>query len=282
MVISNRDLLLREKSFKSFIHNMYYKYSKNEKMKVLGGIYTRPYYAYGIYRACQTAKYFNKKSVLILEFGVADGAGLIQMIMLANHFSKTTGVEVKIVGFDSGHGLLELSDYRDHPEFYSHGDFFMQNKEQLLTRLGDKAKIVFGDVKDTVPDFISSLDDNTPIGFLSLDLDVYHGSKHALSILQHSDPGKYLPAISVYLDDIGFFFANKYCGELLAVEEFNVENEYRKIDIDYSLYCQNNILYWYKKMYVCHILDNKYRKSQSRESKLTSPQHSKYRSKYFF
>jgi hypothetical protein len=39
----------------------------------------------------------------------------------------------------------------------------------------------------------------------------------------------YLPVSTIYLDDLEEFGMNKWCGELLAVEEFNTEQSLRKI-----------------------------------------------------
>jgi hypothetical protein len=49
------------------------------------------------------------------------------------------------------------------------------------------------------------------------------------------DSEKLLPAVSMYFDDVSVFFANQWCGELAAIEEFNKEHEFRKRGADRSL-----------------------------------------------
>ena len=43
-----------------------------------------------------------------------------------------------------------------------------------------------------------------------------------------SNPDKYHPAISMYFDDVGFFFANAWAGELTAIAEFNEGTSYAR------------------------------------------------------
>jgi hypothetical protein len=50
------------------------------------------------------------------EFGVANGAGLLNMCEIAARVTRETGVGFRIVGFDAGTGLPQPIDYRDHPE----------------------------------------------------------------------------------------------------------------------------------------------------------------------
>src|SRR5262245_28178983 len=95
------------------------------------GLLFRPNYAYGLFRAADMAQLVGKSRVTVCEFGVATGNGLINLIELAEPISKETGIGFRIVGFDSGEGLLELEGYKDHPELWSPGDFAMVNRDQL-------------------------------------------------------------------------------------------------------------------------------------------------------
>jgi hypothetical protein len=230
------------------------------------GMITRPNYAYGMLRAADLARFLGKKAVTVCEFGVATGNGLMNMVEIAELVQAETGVEVRVVGLDTGEGLPPIADYRDHPELWSAGDFAMTNKDDLRKRVDGRAELIFGDIKDTVDGFVDSLDEAAPLGFVSIDVDIYSGSKSALRALK-GRPELYTPAVSMYCDDVRFFFANRWCGELLAIAEFNEENSVRKIDEDRSLGdrpCRSEP--WYRSMFVCHVLDHETRcKPRSRE-----------------
>src|SRR5688572_26269445 len=66
------------------------------------GLISRPNYIYGMLRAADCAKYFGKTRVTAIEFGVASGAGLLNMADLAQLIRAETGIEFRIVGFDTG------------------------------------------------------------------------------------------------------------------------------------------------------------------------------------
>ena len=96
------------------------------------GLIGRPNYLYGMLRAADCAKYFGKTSVTAIEFGVASGAGLVNMVDLAELITKETGVKFRIVGFDTGAGLPTIEGYKDHPEIWNPGDFAMEDRPALL------------------------------------------------------------------------------------------------------------------------------------------------------
>lgn len=75
------------------------------RFKELHALLDRANYAYGLLRAADVAAYFGHKKVTVCEFGVASGGGLMNMIALADLFTRETGVEYRIVGFDTGKGL---------------------------------------------------------------------------------------------------------------------------------------------------------------------------------
>jgi hypothetical protein len=238
------------------------------------GLVTRPNYAYGMLRAADLARFLGKRAVTVCEFGVATGNGLINMVELAAKIRTETGIEVRVVGLDTGEGLPEVGDYRDHPELWSVGDFAMTNKDDLRKRMGGKAELIFGDIKDTVDGFVSSLDESAPLGFVSVDVDIYSGAKSALRALL-GKPELYTPAVSIYCDDVSFFFANRFCGELLAIEEFNRENAMRKIDQDRSLPGSrpNLMETWYPSMFVGHVLDHEVRQKPRQRGGLSIQDH---------
>jgi hypothetical protein len=257
-----------------FSHRARVKRGGDFRQKESYGLIPRPSYAYGILRAADLARFLGKRAVTVCEFGVATGNGLMSMVELAGQIRAVTGVEVRVVGLDTGEGLPAVGDYRDHPELWSTGDFAMTNKEELRKRVGGKAELIFGDIKDTVDGFAASLDESAPLGFMSIDVDIYSGAKSALRSLL-GRPELYTPAVSIYCDDVSFFFANRWCGELLAIEEFNQENAMRKIDQDRSLpgsrYSTTDN--WYRSMFVGHILDHDIRSKPRERSGLSIEDH---------
>jgi hypothetical protein len=182
------------------------------------------------------------------------------------------------VGFDTGEGLPEVQGYKDHAEMWLTGDFPMQDRDGLARKIGDRAEILFGDIKDTVYQFVDTLDPDAPLGFVAVDVDIYTATKSALKCLL-GNPKLYNPAISMYFDDVGFFSANKWCGELAAIREFNAENDLRKVDGDRSLPGLRpvNNAAWYQRMYVCHILDHEARNKPLHRDRLTMEEYHNYK-----
>jgi len=237
------------------------------------GLIPRANYAYGMLRAADLARFLGKRAVTVCEFGVATGNGLMNMVELAERIHAESDIEVRVVGLDTGEGLPAIGDYRDHPELWSAGDFAMTNKEELRKRMGDRAELIFGDIKDTIDGFVASLDEAAPLGFVSVDVDIYSGAKSALRALL-GRPELYTPAVSIYCDDVSFFFANRWCGELRAIDEFNEENQFRKIDQDRSLGSRpSKGDSWYQSMFVGHILDHEVRSKPRQRSGLSIQDH---------
>jgi hypothetical protein len=238
------------------------------------GLIARQNYLYGMLRAADVAKYFGKKRVTVVEFGVASGAGLLNMINLAPAIEKETGVELRIVGFDTGQGLPSVHGYKDHPEIWNSGDFAMEDRDGLMRKLGGRAEINWGNIADTIGPFTDTIDPAAPLGFISIDVDIYSATISALKCLT-SRPEKYNPAVSMYFDDVSFFFANEWAGELLAISEFNDAHELRKIGRDRSLPGQRHTKAapWYSAMYVCHILDHEARQRSRQRQELTIGAH---------
>jgi hypothetical protein len=210
--------------------------------------------------------------VTVCEFGVATGEGLMNMIGLAKQISVETQVEFRIVGFDSGEGLPKFNGYKDHPETWVVGDYPMPNRNELVKKIGRSAELMFGDIGDTVHRFISTLDDRAPLGFISVDVDLYTSAKSVLRCLT-GQPELYNPAVGIYCDEVSFYVSNKWCGELAAIREFNIENDVRKIDIDRTLPGSRPFRdsCWYRSMFVCHVLDHEARNKQLPHGRLRLP-----------
>ena len=121
-----------------------------------GAILRQPY-AYGMLRAADVAMYCGKKAVTVIEFGVASGEGLLNMVELSHLIQSKTGVSFHIVGFDTGKGLPAIQGYKDHPEIFARGDFTTEDREALLRKLDGEAEMIWGDIADTVNPFVDSL-----------------------------------------------------------------------------------------------------------------------------
>jgi hypothetical protein len=238
------------------------------------GLIARPAYAYGLLRAADQARFLGKRRTTVCEFGVATGNGLMNMVELARAIEAETGVSFRIVGLDTGAGLPVIDGYRDHPELWSVGDFPMVDCDALATRFRGRAELIFGDIRDTVKGLIDSFDPEAPLGFLSVDVDIYSGARSALNCLR-GRPELYSPAVSIYFDDVRFYFANQWCGELLAIKEFNAEHELRKIDQDRSLLGQRPVPFesWYGSMYACHVLDHEVRNRPKQRNGMSLEEH---------
>lgn len=197
------------------------------RRKVDFDLVIRPQYAFPILRAADLANEWGYKRLTLLEFGVAAGAGLLNICRIASDVTKATGVEFRIVGFDTGTGMPEPIDYRDLPEAYAAGDFPMDS-ERLRASLPANCELILGPITQTLPGFLETVDATAPIGFASIDVDYYSSAKDALAVFTGA-PEKYLPLVPIYLDDVGDITVNPWVGEWLAVNEFNDENAMRKI-----------------------------------------------------
>jgi hypothetical protein len=157
----------------------------------------------------------------------------------------------------------------------------MEDRAALLRRIEGKAEIVFGDVADTVRPFAARLDPSAPLGFVAIDVDIYSAARNALGCLVER-PEVYSPAVGMYFDDVGFFFANDWCGELAAIREFNAENELRKIDADRSLPGRRPVVCeaWYRNMFVCHVLDHPARRAPRDREALGLRSHHEFMLRY--
>jgi len=226
------------------------------RAKVDFDLVVRQQYAFPILYAADAAKRYGYKTVTIVEFGVAGGAGLLNMCRIAERTRKETGIEFRIVGFDTGKGMPPAVDYRDLPESFQAGDFPM-DEQRLRETLPEFAELVIGDISETVPEFCRSLSEDAPIGFVATDVDYYSSAKKALEILKGA-PEHYLPVVPVYLDDIGVDGSNPWTGELLAVDEFNRENALRKV-APFTLLRSRRIFkntQWIDRMFAGHIHDH--------------------------
>lgn len=249
--------------------------------KVRYDLVDRPHYACGLLMAADMARFCGYHTITAIEFGVAEGQGLINLCDIARMVTDETGITFRIIGFDTGEGLPELEDYRDHPEIWSSGDFAGVNKTTLETILPDTAHMVWGDIRDTLSQALADITPDAPVGFVANDLDLY-SSTYASFELFEGDATKLMPVVISYFDDtlgsptrIGSLFRNRWCGQLAAIDDFNREQEHRKIDRLYTLKARRPMdkELWLEQMYGVHVLDHPMRQIGAMRESLTMDGH---------
>jgi hypothetical protein len=180
----------------------------------------RPWYGYGVYHAAWLAERLRIPRIVVLEFGVAMGDGLVELERMAQEVSKISSTQIQVVGFDTGIGMPQHSGYKDLPYVWRKG-LYRMDVDAVRRRL-QSAELVLGDVADTVPAFLSRLQ-GAAIGFVSVDVDYYSSTCGALQIFNGPDE-LYLPRVLSYFDDLVGDDTQMHCedvGELLAIKEFN-------------------------------------------------------------
>lgn len=211
-------------------------------------------YAWGVVQGVNLAKVLGIGQVSVLEFGVAGGNGLVALERIARKVQDIFGVTVDVFGFDTGIGLPKPKDHRDMPNLWSEG-FFPMEADKLKRRL-ERARLILGDTRETVPKFI--LSDVSPVAFASFDLDFYTSTMHALALFE-ADHRVLLPRVHCYFDDIlGVTFGDQV-GERLAISEFNESHQVRKISPIYGLryFVPERYSHWmWEKQYMAHIFNH--------------------------
>lgn len=175
------------------------------------------------------------------------------------------------MGFDGGGGLPPPIDHRDHPELWRTG-YFQTDLDEVRRSLPPNGRLVVGDVRETAPAFVEQLTPDAPLGFLAVDVDYYSSASACLQVLL-GPPDRYLPTVGVYLDDIGSESANPWCGEMLALREFNDHNELRKI-APFPFLRQRRLfknVNWIDQTFTAHIFDHATRTAPVREPESSAP-----------
>ncbi|MCC6250691.1 MAG: hypothetical protein IT499_23390 [Rubrivivax sp.] len=223
--------------------------------RALWDLSKRPAYLLGLVAAAEQAQRQKVPEIGVIEFGVAGGRGLVIMQQDAAAVERETGVGIRVYGFDMGpSGLPDFSgDHRDHPDIWQPGDYPME-VDELRARLTERTNLVLGNLRDTVPVFGQQYRP-PPIGFVSVDVDLYSSSCDALRVFSATGVTS-LWHVPMYFDDIDFMFNHRYGGELLAIDEFNRQQERFKIDRWYGVrsarpFPERGYL---DKMYVAHDL----------------------------
>jgi len=205
------------------------RFKLSSKERALWDLSTRPPYLLGIVAAAAQAQRQKVREISVIEFGVAGGAGLVAMQEEAAAVEADSGIAIRVYGFDMGPTGLPsfIGDYRDHPDEWKSGDFPM-NLEALKARLTARTTLVLGNIGKTAPTFFENYAP-PPVGFVSIDLDLYSSTRDAFSIFL-SPTKRMLWHTPMYFDDIGFMFTHRFAGELLAIDEFNACSAGVRID----------------------------------------------------
>lgn len=227
------------------------------RWKIAFDLVFRQYTAFCLYEAATRAKAQGLSEIKALEFGVASGAGLLNMCKIAERVKKATGVTVTVHGFDTASGLPPVRDYRDHPELYAEGDYVMPSSDDLIAKLPPFAELIVGPIAETVETFRESVSPSAPIGYVSLDVDYYFSSVDALKVFE-GPAEAYLPFVNMYLDDTHDPHHSPSAGELLAIAEFNAAHPMRHAH-PYTALRDKRIFKnaaWISKIYAMHIHDH--------------------------
>jgi hypothetical protein len=203
----------------------------------------------------RSARSLGIRAISVLEFGVAGGNGLLALENAASAATSVSGVQIQVVGFDTGAGMPPPEDHRDVPWGVRPGLFAM-DPDALRARL-KSARLMLGPVNETVPAWVA--EGGAPVGFVSCDLDYYSSTRDALQLF---DAGSelLLPRIPCYFDDVLGYGWSDFNGELAAIAEFNESHPRRKIGkvygLRYSLPPSEFNLAWPEKIYVAHLFDH--------------------------
>lgn len=225
------------------------------RARVAFDLIERRRYAMPLLKAADYAKALGVPKIYVLEFGIAAGAGLVNLAWLAEKVTAETGVEIGIVGFDAGTGMPPPVDYRDYPEEFVTGDFPLPDPAALERVLPPAVRVVYGPVAETTRAFIDTLD--APVGFAVMDLAYYSSTVEALIVLG-GPPDHYLPMTMVYLGAIRIDNANPAVGELAAVRDFNARQPFRQIHPFTSLRDKRVFrrAAWLDQIHTLHVLDH--------------------------
>jgi hypothetical protein len=218
--------------------------------------YIRPHYAFCVWHGARLAKKLGHKRISVIEFGVAGGNGLLALETESERIGKEFDIKIDVYGFDTGQGLPMVNDYRDLPYRWQQGMFSM-DFDKLSEKL-KTAKLIIGDVKDTIKLFIKE-HNPAPIAAVMNDLDLYTSTKDSFELYENESKF-FLPRIFSYFDDIngwlGDEYFNDYTGERFAINEFNCNHEMKKFSPLYQLINQFRKIPWYSQIYVLHLFNH--------------------------
>jgi hypothetical protein len=225
------------------------------RAKVAFDLVDRRRSAVSLLKAADYAKAMGIPKIYAVEFGIAAGAGLVNLAQIGERVTRTTGVQIGLIGLDSGTGMPRPTDYRDYPEEFVEGDFPTPDRALVERNVPPGTRVVYGPLAETARGFLEDLD--APIGFVSLDLAFYSSTVDAMRALE-GPAERYLPMTLVYLGAVLMDSANPAVGELLAVEEFNRSHPLRQVH-PFTALREKRILKngaWLNQIHTLHVLDH--------------------------
>jgi hypothetical protein len=231
------------------------------RAKIAFDVIVRQQHAYGLWHAAELAQAHGTRRATVVELGVGVGTGLLNLCEVGATVTRATGVEFDIVGFDTGVGMPAPIDHRDHPELYETG-WFEMDTAALQARLPAHARLILGDLEETIDDFVAGSHRDAPLGFATLDVDYYSSSLAALRLF--TGPAEnYFPYVPVYVDDLALPTHTRFAGELLAIDEFNAAHDLRKLEFDRMLPYARVFKHaeWLAHMFKLHVLDHPIRRN---------------------
>ena len=187
----------------------------------------RPHYETILLETCLEAKKLRYEEITVLELGVAGGNGIISLEKYKKKIEALYDIKINIYGFDSGEGIPPSNSKFDLPFHWKQGDF---TTDKNLLEKNTKSKIIYGDIRDSIDEFVKYKPKN--IIAIFFDMDLYTSTKNFLNQIDKIQ--EYLaPRVYCYFDDIfnPNHWINKDVGEQLAIEEFNIENKNLKIGL---------------------------------------------------
>lgn len=215
----------------------------------------RPSYLWGVLHAAHLAKTLGVGRISAIEFGVAEGEGLVALEAACFSVDQAFGVAFDVYGFDTGHGLPAPKDVRDLPNLFAEHQYRL-DEPALRARLRD-AQLILDPIEKTLPTFIDR--GCAPVGFVSIDLDLYSSTSKALTLFEAGEE-LLLPRVHCYFDDITGLTYGVHNGELLAIAEFNASHNTRKISkiqaAEFYVPRIERRSLWTQKVYLAHMLDH--------------------------
>ncbi len=182
----------------------------------------RPYYYLGLRRALAYSDKLGLDQFSVLEFGVAEGNGILFLQHLLEAMAEDFPTKtVKLYGFDTFSGLPRLDGAKDGTSVWKEGDY--PSDFSKLKKLIDPSMttLVPGLFSDTIPQVLSELAAYPPL-FVIVDCDLYTST---ISIFESLFP-EHMPSLSFwYFDDTGLNFSSERVGENLAINEFNMQTD---------------------------------------------------------
>ena len=189
----------------------------------------KPHYESILYEACLEAKKLGINQVSVIELGVAGGAGIVSLEKYKKKIEKVLDINIKIYGFDMGSGLPKIEADEDLPFLWRKG---LYNIDKAALEKKINSKIFYGDVKNTVDDFVKINKNN--ICCIFFDLDLYTSTINFLNQIPKIKD-QLLPRVLCYFDDVYVFenYINQFNGVFKAIDEFN--KNFSEFKLGYSV-----------------------------------------------